>query len=85
MAAMEDKDVAGMVRALEPVASRFLALKADNPRALDAKALADRIAAAGADSAPSTLDAVLSLEEDTVVCGSLYLYAAFVKSVQGRL
>lgn len=85
MAAMEDKDVAGMVRALEPVASRFLALKADNPRALDAKALAGRIAAAGADAAPSTLDAVLSLEEDTVVCGSLYFYAAFVKSVQARL
>jgi len=85
MAAMEDKDVEGMVCVLEPAASRFLALKADNPRALNAQTLAGRIAAAGADAAPSTLDAVLSLDEDTVVCGSLYLYAAFVKSVQGRL
>jgi dihydrofolate synthase/folylpolyglutamate synthase len=43
LAVMKDKDVEGIVRALLPIASRFIASAADTPRALPAADLAARI------------------------------------------
>lgn len=43
VAVMRDKDVAGIVRALLPIASRFIATTVDSPRALSAGELAGRI------------------------------------------
>jgi dihydrofolate synthase/folylpolyglutamate synthase len=43
LAVMKDKDVEGIVRALLPVASRFVVTAADTPRALPADELAARI------------------------------------------
>jgi dihydrofolate synthase/folylpolyglutamate synthase len=43
LAVMRDKDVEGIVRALLPVASQFVATTADSPRALPAHELASRI------------------------------------------
>jgi dihydrofolate synthase / folylpolyglutamate synthase len=40
---MQDKDVEGIVRALLPIASRFVVTTADTPRALSADELAARI------------------------------------------
>lgn len=43
LAVMKDKDIDGMVRALSPVASRFIATAVRSARALPARALAERI------------------------------------------
>ncbi|RME07278.1 MAG: bifunctional folylpolyglutamate synthase/dihydrofolate synthase [Anaerolineae bacterium] len=43
----EDKDVAGMLRALPPRVEEVLCTRAEHPRALDAETLAERVRAAG--------------------------------------
>jgi folylpolyglutamate synthase/dihydropteroate synthase len=81
MALMRDKDATGMVRALQRVAKRFVALTVPgNPRAMDADELLFSMRAAGADAvAAQTVEEGMALAgaSDVVVCGSLYLYAAF--------
>jgi dihydrofolate synthase/folylpolyglutamate synthase len=80
LAVMKDKDVATMVRALAPVATRFIATQAASPRALEAHALADRIAAAvpGAQVTPveDADDAVRAALVDcgrAIAAGSIFL------------
>ncbi|MFZ5974941.1 MAG: bifunctional folylpolyglutamate synthase/dihydrofolate synthase [Bacillota bacterium] len=84
MAVMRDKDIDGMLHALRGVAKRFIALEVpDNPRALEAQALLVYMRATGIESVPGqTMEQVVSLQEDTVVCGSLYLYASFKRCMQ---
>jgi dihydrofolate synthase/folylpolyglutamate synthase len=80
LAAMQDKDVGGMVRPLTPVASRFVATTAATSRALSPDALAARIRAALPDThvitAADPEDAVTQAIADAgaaVVAGSIFL------------
>ena len=77
---MKDKDVAAIVRALSPAASRYVATTALSPRALSAGELADRIrevvpaADVAAVGDPETA-VIQTLHEDgyAVVAGSIFL------------
>lgn len=77
---MEDKDYSSMIELLAPFASRFIATEVpENPRALDAKKLAETISKTGIKSAFNTsisaaLDDAIS-DKKVAVCGSLYLYS----------
>lgn len=80
---MRDKDVAGIVGALLPMVSSVIATAADTPRALPARDLAARIAAAGAEipvrAEPDPVTAVEdALADGHTVCvtGSIYLVGA---------
>jgi dihydrofolate synthase/folylpolyglutamate synthase len=74
---LADKDAEGIVRALAPVARRFVVTRATNPRALPAPTLADVVesvtgqAPEQTDSVAAALDAVAV--EPAVVTGSLYV------------
>jgi dihydrofolate synthase/folylpolyglutamate synthase len=86
MAVMQDKDVDGMLKELHGVARRFIALEVPgNPRALGAKALQARMRITGVESVlAQTMEQALACREDTVVCGSLYLYASFRQWLQNN-
>lgn len=79
MGVMADKDVAGMLKTLKPVAGKFFAVASDTSRAMPAEALAARAAAEGFEeprafpSIRAGLDA--ALETGGIVCalGSLYI------------
>lgn len=80
---MRDKDVAGIVGALLPMVSSVIATAADTPRALPARDLAVRIAAAGAEipvrAEPDPVTAVedaLAAGHTVCVTGSIYLVGA---------
>jgi dihydrofolate synthase/folylpolyglutamate synthase len=80
---MRDKDVAGIVGALLPMVSSVIATAADTPRALPARDLAARIAAAGAEipvrAEPDPVTAVedaLAAGQTVCVTGSIYLVGA---------
>lgn len=80
---MRDKDVPGIVGALLPAVSSVVATAADTPRALPARELAARIAAAGADVPVRVQpDPVAAVEEamtagrTVCVTGSMYLVGA---------
>jgi dihydrofolate synthase/folylpolyglutamate synthase len=80
---MRDKDVAGIVGALLPMVSSVIATAADTPRALPARDLATRIAAAGAEipvrAEPDPVTAVedaLAAGQTVCVTGSIYLVGA---------
>ena len=79
---MADKDVSGIAAALIPKAESIIAVKPDNPRAMDAcklKSVLEALGAQNVSAASSIKDAVSSLlsgaDDDSVcVCiGSLYL------------
>ena len=77
---MADKDVDGMLALLLPLGERFFTVTADNPRAMPAAALADKLRAMGAqaESIPSIAEGVAAAEGaagyDGRVCalGTLY-------------
>lgn len=80
---MRDKDVAGIVGALLPMVSSVTATAADTPRALPARELAARIAAAGAEipvraepDPVTALDDALASGHTVCVTGSIYLVGA---------
>lgn len=78
---MADKDVESILGLIVPLAARFFTVKPNNPRAMDAGVLAERIRALGVDAIPcdSVADgvkrAVEDVGEDGVACalGSLYM------------
>ncbi len=78
--AMADKDVAGMMSMLIPLAETFIAVKPDNPRAMEAEDLAELLRSLGAEAEKSgnIKDAVKSAlskagNDGIVAClGSLY-------------
>ena len=80
---MEDKDYSSMIELFTPVANRFVATEVpENPRALNAKKLAETIEKSGITAnyyanVYEALDDALS-DEKIVICGSLYLYS-FIK------
>ncbi len=88
--AMADKDVKGMMQMLIPLADSFIAVKPDNPRAMEAEELAEllRSLSGKAESAESAELAVgLSLEragEDGIVAclGSLYFSSQIRQAYQ---
>ncbi|MGH9256079.1 MAG: bifunctional folylpolyglutamate synthase/dihydrofolate synthase [Vicinamibacterales bacterium] len=79
---MRDKDVAGIVDALLPVVSSFIATAASTPRAIPARELATRIAARGASAVraepdPATaVEQALSTTRSVCVTGSIFLIGA---------
>ena len=80
---MRDKDVLGIVRALLPVVSSVIATAADTPRALPARDLAARIAAAEANvpvrAEPDPITAIedaMATGHTVCVTGSIYLVGA---------
>ena len=81
MGVMADKDVQPMLQQLAPLAERFITVRPDNPRAMKAEELAERIRQAGccAESAPTVAEGVQRVTEltgnDGVGCaiGSLYM------------
>ena len=89
MGVMADKEVDAMVKLLLPVSSKFFTVRPDNPRAMEAGALAELIRQCGgeAESAESTDDAVKKAvefagEEGMVsAIGSLYFSSDVRKSV----
>jgi dihydrofolate synthase / folylpolyglutamate synthase len=88
LAAMQDKDIDGMVRPLARVTSRFLATTVGTARALSAQALAARIAAvapsARVDAVPepdAAIAAALGERGRAVAAGSIY----FVGPLRARL
>jgi folylpolyglutamate synthase/dihydropteroate synthase len=84
---MRDKDIAGIVDPLLPVVSSVITTAANSPRAVPARDLAARVAAAGAThviAEPDPIAAVeqaLSMSQSVCVAGSIFLVGA----VRGRL
>jgi dihydrofolate synthase/folylpolyglutamate synthase len=84
---MRDKDIGGIVEALLPVVSSMIATAANSPRAVPARDLAARVAAAGvahvvAEPDPiAAVEQALSLSSSVCVAGSIFLVGA----VRGRL
>jgi len=91
---MADKDVDTMIDIIGSMAEAFIAIRPDNPRALDAKELADKLSRCGApvtarDSiADGVAEAIREAGEGGIVCalGSLYFsgdvraeYSAFTR------
>jgi len=81
MGVMRDKDVDGMIGILEPLAERFITVKPDNPRAMAAEDLRDKLleetgkpAEACASIPEGVARAVELAGEEGIVCalGSLY-------------
>jgi len=88
LAAMQDKDVDGMVRPLASVASRFVATGVATPRAFAPEALASRIAAAAPGTpvssvpdARAAIDDALARDRRAVAAGSIY----FIGPLRARL
>jgi dihydrofolate synthase/folylpolyglutamate synthase len=80
MAAMEDKDLGGMVRPLAPVASRFIATTVPQRRARSAEGLAEAIAslapatAVDMEASPDTaVERALTGARHAVAAGSIFL------------
>ena len=78
MGVLADKDADEMLTAVLPLGRRFFCLTPDNPRALSAEALAEKIRARGGDAAVCAdaadgLRQALETGETVVAFGSLYL------------
>ncbi|MBS0659538.1 MAG: bifunctional folylpolyglutamate synthase/dihydrofolate synthase [Verrucomicrobia bacterium] len=86
-AAMRDKDVAGVLAALAPIAARFMTTAARNPRAAEPAELA----AAAAVHAPAESVATLAeslprarqFSERLLLCGSLFLVGEAIALLDG--
>ena len=80
---MADKDYAVEIETLLPIAHSFVTVRPDNPRALTAEALADKIVSLGgvASPAPTVKEGVRLAAEcadgrrPVLALGSLYMYA----------
>ena len=80
---MADKDYAVEIETLLPIARRFVTVRPDNPRALSAQALSEKIASLGgiATPAPTVEEGVRLAAEladgecPVLALGSLYMYA----------
>jgi dihydrofolate synthase/folylpolyglutamate synthase len=76
---MRDKDVAGVLAPLLPLAARVVATRADTPRASDAAVLADAIAALGGPPVTAVGDPwaaaqnALADRRPVVIAGSIFL------------
>ena len=91
---LEDKDVAGIVRALAPVFERWFLVSLDGPRGLDAReivrrapAVADRCAPEAVESMPEALAAARSAcgpEDRVVVFGSFLTVSAAFEALGAR-
>jgi dihydrofolate synthase/folylpolyglutamate synthase len=77
---MADKDVDSMIKYIAPLAERFIAVRPDHPRAMEAKVLAEKLSAYGAsvksyDTVREGMaDALKKANETDIICavGSLY-------------
>lgn len=80
---MADKDYAVEIETLLPIADSFVTVRPDNPRALSARALAEKIVSLGgvADAAETVEDGVRNAvsiaagERPVLALGSLYMYS----------
>jgi dihydrofolate synthase / folylpolyglutamate synthase len=88
-ACMRDKDVAGLLQPLLPLAARVIATTVAMPRALPPADLAHEVAALAptlpvgtADTPAAALDAASAIGERVVVAGSLYLVGAAREALQ---
>jgi len=87
---LADKDVAGMVAALAPVAGRFACVEPPSPRALTASALArvvqdtTRVSCVIADDLEAFVASERAEGRDVVVTGSLTTVAALREPLLGR-
>jgi dihydrofolate synthase/folylpolyglutamate synthase len=87
---MADKDYMGMVRDISSVACEVYTVRPDNPRALDAEALAEKYRSCGVsatpfDSVETAVDAVILRKTDkipTVCMGSLYMYCQVMDALE---
>lgn len=78
---MKDKDYMGIIKKLVPIAEKFITVRPDNDRALDAVSLARAIHEAGGEAVAesSVVDGIMTTLEDAkpsdVICivGSLYM------------
>lgn len=88
IAAMRDKDVARVLAALAPIAARFIATAARNPRAADPAALAAAASChASAESSPSLSEALAAARghsERILICGSLFLAGEAIALLEGE-
>lgn len=85
---MADKDVSDMVELLAPLAKQFVTVAADNPRAMGADALANKLKARGlnavaAESIPAGVELARKLAKGGPVCalGTLYFSGDVRKAV----
>ena len=85
---MADKDVDSMIEYIAPLAEAFIAVRPDNPRAMDTKTLGDKLSCYGipvsarASIKEGVAEAMSRAGEDGVICalGSLYFSADIRKS-----
>lgn len=93
MGIMADKDAEKMIDIILPVAERFFTVTPDNPRAMSAEALAEKLAERGADAeacesmAQAAKKALEAAGKDGAVCaaGSLYMAADIKKAFSEEL
>lgn len=88
LAAMQDKDIPGMVRPLVPAASRFIVTTVPTPRALSADALAAQVTAVAPHTpvtavadADAAIDAAVHTANAVAAAGSIY----FIGPLRARL
>lgn len=88
---MADKDAAGIVRALVPVADSFVCTQSVSPRALAAEVLAEVVRAAGGKvravepSVPDAVERAVKGSASGVLCtGSLYVAGEAIAAFRGR-
>lgn len=87
---MADKDYMGMVRDISSVACQVYTVRPDNPRALDAEALAEKYRSCGVpatpfDSVETAVHAVILHKNNktpTVCMGSLYMYCQVMDALE---
>ena len=91
--ALDDKDVEGVIQELQRGIDRFIAVTADSPRAIDAEALAQRIANASGKPCleAESIGSALEFAEDStgsddriVVTGSFYVVAPVLEALYSR-
>ena len=89
-AAMRDKDVDGMLRAIAPSAGHIVVTRTSNPRSTDPEVLADEVRAIAprlprtvAATPAAALDVAWKLSNDIVVAGSIFLLGDVLKELGG--
>jgi dihydrofolate synthase/folylpolyglutamate synthase len=87
----DDKDAPGILSALAPLATRLVLTRADNPRAVDPRALVGALPAASprpeiVDSAAEALQLAMAPGHTPIVCiaGSLYLLGDVLTALAGE-
>ena len=92
LAAMRDKDVDGMLRALAPAVGHLVATRASNQRSMDpeelvarAGAIAPHLGATAAPSPTAALAAAWRLSPRIVAAGSIFLLGDVLKAIDAEL